>query len=135
MAQSADQIAAKWSQNLGASTDRIKDGVMGVAVAPGQAAAAAKETWATNTLASKDKWASRTAGVTKEEWQNAMIEKGLNRIAGGASAAQPKFTTFMGRLLPHIDNVKRSLPARGTLEQNIARSAAFIRGMSKFQNR
>jgi hypothetical protein len=135
MAQSPDQIAAKWAQNLSANTDRIKEGVQSITVAPGMAAAAAKETWATNTLASKDKWASRTGAVTKEEWQNAMIEKGLNRIAGGAQAAVPRFNAFMGRLLPHIDSVKRGLPARGTLEQNIARSAAFIRGMSKFQNR
>lgn len=135
MAQSADAIAAKWAQNLGSSTQRIQDGVMSVATAPGQAAAAQKGTWVQNTTAAADKWASNTARVTKEEWQAAMIDKGLQRIAGGAQAAVPRFQTFMGRLLPYQENLVRTLPARGTLEANINRMVAFTRGMAKFQNR
>lgn len=133
--QTPDQIAAKWAQNLGASTDRIKQGVESVTQAPGLAAAAQKSTWVQNTTSSADKWASNTAKVTVGEWQAAMIDKGLGRISQGAQSAQPKFNAFMGRLLPHIDSVKRQLPARGNLEANIARSTAFIRGMAKFQNR
>lgn len=135
MSQTADQIAQKWAQNLGAAGDRIKDGVQSVAVAPGQAAAAQKQVWVQNTTSAADKWASRTAAVTKEEWQDAMINKGLARIGAGAQAAQPKFVTFMGKLLPHIDQVKRTLPARGNLEANINRMTAFTRGMAKFSNR
>ena len=135
MAQSADAIAARWAQNLGASTQRIQDGVMSVTTAPGQAAAAQKSTWVQNTTAAADKWASRTAAVTKEEWQNAMVEKGLQRIASGAQAAVPRFQTFMGRLLPYQENLRRTLPPRGNLEANINRMVAFSRGMAKFQNR
>lgn len=135
MAQSADAIAVKWAQNLSQATQRIQDGVMAVQTAPGQAAAAQKQTWVQNTTASADKWASNTARVTKEEWQAAMIEKGLQRIGGGAQAAVPRFQTFMGRLLPYQENLRRTLPARGNLEANINRMVAFTRGMSKFQNR
>lgn len=135
MAQSADAIAAKWAQNLGSSTQRIQDGVMAVQTAPGQAAAAQKSTWVQNTTASADKWASNTAKVTKEEWQNAMIDKGLQRIAGGAQAAVPRFQVFMGRLIPYQENLVRTLPARGNLEANINRMVQFTRGMAKFQNR
>lgn len=135
MAQSADAIAAKWAQNLGQSTQRIQDGVMAVSTAPGQAAAAQKSTWVQNTTSSADKWATNTARVTKEEWQQAMVDKGLQRIASGATAAVPKFQTFMGRLLPYQENLRRTLPARGNLEANINRMVTFTRGMSKFQNR
>lgn len=135
MAQSADQIAAKWAQNLGQSTQRIQDGVMSVQTAPGQAAAAQKSVYLANVQASADKWATNTARVTKEEWQQAMVEKGLQRIASGATASVPKFTTFMGRLLPYQENLRRTLPARGNLEANINRMVTFTRGMSKFQNR
>jgi hypothetical protein len=135
MAQTPDQIAAKWAQNLGQSTQRIQDGVQSVTQAPGLAAAAQKTTWVQNTTSSADKWASNTAKVTLGEWQQAMIEKGLQRVASGATAAEPKFNAFMGRLLPHIDSVKRSLPARGNLDANINRMVAFTRGMAKFQNK
>lgn len=134
MAQTPDQIGAKWAQNLGQSTQRIQDGVNAVTVAPGQAAARQKGAWQQNTIAAADKWARNTAAVTREDWQRAMIEKAVPRIAQGATAAQPKFVTFMGKLLPHIDSVKSSLPPRGNLDANIARSTAFIRGMAKFQN-
>ena len=62
-----------------------------------------------------------------------MTTKGIPRIATGAQTAQPKFAQFMGKLLPYIATQKASLPARGTLDQNIARMTAFVQGMSKFQ--
>jgi hypothetical protein len=135
MAKNPADISARWAQGLGQAGDRIRDGVMGVTVAPGQAAAAQKATWVQNTTASADKWAANTGRVTKEEWQQAMIEKGVGRIAQGAQAAVPKFETFMGKLLPYQDTLKRSLPQRGNLEANITRMNAWTRGMAKFKNR
>lgn len=135
MAQSPDQIAARWAQNLGASGEKIKDGVMGVTVAPGQAAAAQRNVYLQNVQANVDKWATRTAAVSKEEWQAAMVDKGLARIGAGATAAQPKFQNFIGQLLPHIDSVKRNLPPRGNLDANIQRMVTFTRGMSTFKYR
>ena len=38
----------------------------------------------------------------------------------------------MGQLLPHIDRVRSSLPARGNLDQNINRMTQFVRGMAAF---
>lgn len=130
-----DQIAADWASRLGQSTQKITDGVNSVTIAPGQAAARQKQVWAQNTAAAVDKWATRTAAVSLPEWQQAMIEKGAPRIASGAAAAQNKFASFLGELLPFIDTVKRGLPARGNLDQNIARSAAFARGMAGFKRR
>lgn len=133
--QTPDQIAAQWASRLAGSTQRIKDGVAAVTVAPGQAAARQKGVWAQNVAASQDKWASRVAGVSLSDWQTAMVDKGAARIGAGAQAAQPKFAQFMGQLLPHIASTKGSLPPRGNLDQNIARMTAFVQGMSKFQRR
>lgn len=132
--QSPADIAAKWAQGLSGSTQRITAGVQSVTVAPGQAAARQKQVWAQNTAAAVDKWATKTAAVPLADWQNAMINKGVARIATGATAAQPKFEQFMGKLLPFIATQKASLPARGNLDQNIARMTAFARGMATFKN-
>lgn len=129
----ADEIAADWARNLGASTDKIKRGIANVKVAPGQAAAAAKDVWAQRTQDSKDKFARNVSRVTLQEWQQAATDKGINRIASGATAAQSKMAGFLTQLLPFQERLVATLPSRGTLEQNIARSAAFIRGMSNFK--
>lgn len=134
MAQDPSAVAAKWAQNLGGATQRITDGVNAVTTAPGQAAARQKALWAQNVAASQDKWAARTAAVPLSDWQQAIIQKGVPRIASGATAAQPKFATFMGKLLPYIDSQVRALPARGNLEANITRMTTFVRGMSKFSS-
>lgn len=131
----ADEVAAQWAQRLGASTDKIKAGVSRVSTAPGQAAARQKDVYAQNVQAAKDKWASRVASVSLSEWQQATIDKGTARIAAGAQAAQPKMAQVMQQLLPHIEQTRNSLPARGGLEQNIARATQFIRGMSTFKRR
>jgi hypothetical protein len=129
-----EDISQDWAQRLGASGDKIARGVAAVRVSPGTAAAAQKNVWLQNTQAAANKWASRVAAVSLASWQEAMTTKGAPRIAAGAQAAQAKFAAFMGRLLPYQQNLKGNLPARGNLDQNIARSAAWIRGMANFQN-
>lgn len=102
-------------------------------VSPGQAAARQKAAWAQNVVAAQDKWASRVASVTLQDWQQAFVSKGIPRIASGAQAAQPKFQAFMSNLLPYIQRGVQSLPARGNLDQNIARLTAFVRHMANFK--
>jgi len=128
-----DQIAADWAQKLGSATQKIADGIDSVRVAPGQAAARQKSVWLQNVTSSADKWAANVAAVPLSTWQDAMKTKGLPRIASGATAAQPKFATFMNQFLPHLERVKSSLPARGNLDANIARMVAQVRGVSQFK--
>lgn len=131
--QTPDQIAARWAQGLAGASQKIADGVDAVRVAPGQAAARQKSVYVANVQASADKWAANVASVTLPSWQDAMKTKGVPRIAQGATAAQPKFGAFMNQLLPHIERTRSALPARGTLDQNIARMTTFVRGMSTFK--
>lgn len=133
MAQTPEQIAAKWATGLSGATQRITDGVNAVNVAPGQAAARQADVWAANTAAAKTKWATNTGKVSLSDWQQAMITKGAPRIASGATAAQPKFAAFMTQLMPFIATQKASLPPRGNLDQNINRMTAFARGMATFK--
>lgn len=133
--QTPDQIAARWASNLGGATQKITEGVNAVQVAPGQAAARQKAVWLQNVTASQAKWATRVASVPLADWQKAMSEKGVQRIASGAAGAQNRFAGFMGQLLPHLAAGQRALPPRGNLDQNIARMVAMVRHTSTFSQR
>ena len=130
---SPDQVAKSWSQRLAGSGDKIRAGVQAVSVAPGALAARQKAAYVAGVNQSQDKWATRVASVPLSQWQSDMLDKGLNRIASGATAAEGKMTSFFGQLLPFIDAGKGRLPARGGLDANIARSAAWIRYMATFR--
>lgn len=132
MATDPNTAAQDWVNGLSSKTAKITSSVQAVTVAPGQAAARQKTVWAQNTMAATDKWANAVGRVTLGDWQTAMVNKGIPRIASGASAAQGKMVAVFQQLLPHIDRVKASLPPRGTFEQNKARAVAMMDGMHAF---
>lgn len=127
--------AAKWAQNLGAAGSAYTSGVQAVTTAPGQLAANAADRYLAGIQANVQKFKTNVASVDLATWQNAAVNKGAPRLATGATAAQPKMANVLQQLFPYIDQVRNSLPQRGDLEQNIARSASFQRGMSKFVKR
>jgi len=129
MAQNPQDVAARWAQRMGSSTDKWQAGVDGVTVAPGAAAARQKAAYVNGVNQSADKWATRVASVSLQDWKDAMTNKGKQRIATGATAAQSKFADFMTALLPQIDRAKANLGPRGTFEQNTARMVAFSQNM------
>ncbi|HVD03180.1 MAG TPA: hypothetical protein VNF75_03470 [Candidatus Dormibacteraeota bacterium] len=130
--QTPDQVAANWAARLASSTSKITAGVQGVTTSPGQAAARQQAAYVQNVQANAAKWAARTAAVPLNTWQQDTINKGIPRIATGATAAIPKFTQVMTSLLPYIQSQVNALPARGTLDQNIARMTSFVQGMAKY---
>lgn len=127
--------AQKWAQNLGAAGTAYTAGVQAVQQAPGQLAANASDRYLAGVQAGVTKFKANTAAVSLADWQNAAVTKGAPRLATGATAAQPKFANVLTQLFPYIEQVRNSLPPRGDIEQNIARSAAFQRGMNKFVRR
>lgn len=131
-AQTPAQVAANWAQRLGASGDKMTAGARAVTVAPGQLAARQKNVWLQNTQASADKWAKNTAAVPLQGWQDAFINKGVARVASGATNAQPKMEEFMTQLLPYQQNAVSQLPARGTFEQNKNRAMQWMDKMHAF---
>src|ERR1051326_1303646 len=132
MARDAATVAKRWSTNLGASTEKIREGVQAVRVSPGTAAAAQADVWVQNTTAAKEKFRRNVSRVTITDWQDAMLNKGLNRIGTGATAAEAKMEQFMGKLLAFHESARGSLPPRGNLEANIQRAVAWIRKMATF---
>lgn len=125
--------AQKWAQNLGAATNRYTAGVQAVTTAPGQLAAAAVDRYVAGVQAGTQKFVQNSQAVSLQAWQSAAVNKGAQRLASGATAAEPKMATVFNTLFPFIAQVVGSLPARGTLDQNIARSAAFQRAMASYR--
>lgn len=127
-----DQIAQKWATNAAAATTSMQAGVQAVRQAPGQLAAAQQAAYLANVQASANKWAANVSKVSLTDWQTAMIQKGIPRVATGVQAAQPAFSQFMTKLVPYINSGLGALPARGTIDQNINRAVAWMRYMSQF---
>jgi len=124
-------LAQMWAQNLAGASSRMTAGAQAVTTSPGQAAAAQQAVWLANLQASANLWAQKVSAVSTQEWQQAYINKGIPRVATGAQQAQSKFATTLGKILQAEKSIVSSLPARGTLDQNIARSAAFARAMNQ----
>lgn len=137
MAKNAADIASKWARNLGTSVNEIKAGVQAVTTSPTAQAAQRADAYLSGVqqAVSSGKWQAGLNRVTLQDWQNAMINKGLNRIAGGATQAQGKFQDFMSQLLPHIEAGQRALSAtpRGDLTTNINRAVQFMQHMAAFK--
>ena len=129
MAGTPDQIAQDWAARMAAARDKAQRGVESVTVSPGQAAARQKNIYVQNVTARADVWAKNVAAVSTEEWRQAYITKGLDRMASGAAQAQGKVAQFMAKLLPAISTIKASLPARGSYEQNKQRAIKMMDGL------
>ena len=131
------EAAEKMVRRVSAAGPDIKRGIERVTEAPGVKAAAAQDLMLARLTESvlSGKWADAVAAVPLADWKKAAIEKGLPRIAQGISAAQPKIVTFMTQLLPAVDAAKAEIEAMPnvTLDDRIARSAAFQRRMAGFR--
>lgn len=135
--QDSSAVAQKWAKNLSASTSAIQAGVQAVTVNPAQLAAQAVNQYLAGVQAAvaSGKFQRNLQKVTLQDWQNAMLTKGLNRIAAGASAAQPKMAAFMGKWLPYMQQLQSKLSSmpRGDLNQNIQRAVVAIQHNAAFQ--
>ncbi|KKN10112.1 hypothetical protein LCGC14_1039950 [marine sediment metagenome] len=63
-----------------------------------------------------------------------MLTKGVQRIASGAKAAEPKMAAFMADFLPHVTTVQNEIETMPdlTIEDSIARAAHWMRRTSEF---
>jgi len=134
-----EEAADKHAKRLKGSLEEMESGVNKVTTAPGQAAAKKQTKMLANlTKAVQDgTWARRVAGVTLEEWKSKMIDKGLNRVAGGIDAARDKQINFFSQLLPAIDAAQAKVKAMAdlTLEDSISRMTTMVREMAKFKKK
>lgn len=130
----AQQWLQKWGTNLTSSTTYIKAGVNGVQTAPGQSAAAAADRMLAGITEAVQSgaWGKAVAAVPLQAWKDSMINKGIPRLSQGVTQAQATKVQAVTNLLTAIDTSVASIAGlpKGGLENNIARSTAFMRAMS-----
>lgn len=130
----AQQWLQKWGTNLTASATYIKNGVNTVQTAPGVSAAAAADRMLASITQSVQSgaWAKAVSAVPLQAWKDAMINKGIPRLSQGVAGAQANKVQAVTNLLTAIDTSVASIASlpKGGLENNIARSTAFMRAMS-----
>tara|TARA_Y100000593_G_C4188296_1_gene275537 strand:- start:166 stop:591 length:426 start_codon:yes stop_codon:yes gene_type:complete len=134
-----EEYAEKQARNLKNSLPDIRSGIQRVSAAPGQAAAAAQQRMKDNLNRSIDdgRWAAKVSAVSLEDWKQAALTKGVDRIASGIDAAHSKQVQMAGRLLSAVDSSAakvKNMP-RGTIQDSIARMSAFVEDMHKFKGK
>lgn len=132
-----NMVAQRWVTNLGGAVEKIRQGVQAVTTSPTQAAAAAGQLWQqrVNDPATLAKFQRGLQRVSLADWQNAMLSKGIPRIAQGAQASKDKFVAFLTQFLPFVQNVAAQVHQmpKATLEDRINRAVAQIRGNAAFR--
>lgn len=128
---------AKWVNNLSNATSSITAGVNAVTQAPGQKAANAVQTWLARIQQSAQKWARNVGGVTLQEWQQAMLNVGIPRIAQGAQAKQGKYLAFATKFYPYLAQGQAQVQAmpKVTLQDGINRAVAMIKHNAAYAGR
>lgn len=137
MAKTSSDVAKKWAQNLSASTASIQTGVQGVTVNPAAAAAARQDAYQAGVqrAVADGSYQRGLSRVTLQSWQQAMITKGIPRIASGAAASQAKMQQFMDKWLPYQQGLAAQLAAtpRGDLNTNIQRAVTAMQYNAAFK--
>lgn len=136
---SANEFAEKWQRRMKNAVEDMRQGIQRVNEAPtAKAAAKADKMLAKITEAVQSGvWSERLRKVGLEDWRQAILSKGLQRVASGVDGATDKVQDFAQQLLQHIDaglNQIRQMPDM-TIEDSVNRAAAWIRHMSKFKKK
>jgi len=130
--------AQSWQNGMQNATQRIQAGINAVTVSPTQQAAASVDRMVAGIqrAAASGKIQAALQAVTLTDWKDAMLTKGVPRIAQGAAAAKPKMQAFLTSFLPHVSagmqQMESNMP-RGELEQNIARANFMMRHNALFR--
>lgn len=126
---------SKWVAAMQNATPQITRGVAAVTVSPGQLASQAADKWLAKVTAAKAKFAARTQSVSLQDWQNAMTQYGIPRIAQGATAKQSKMLNFQTEWLAYLaaNQSKIDRMQKVTIEDGIAKVTAQIRLNAAFK--
>lgn len=133
------QVTDKHARRLKGAVEDMRIGVESVTTNPMEKAIKKIPKMRANLLKAIDdgKVARGMARVTLEDWKNAMVDRGIPRVATGVDAAAGKIEAFYGELLPHIDKAKAAIERLPdvSLEDSITRMSTFVREMAKFKRR
>ena len=132
-----EQFREKHARRLKGAIEDMRRGIEQVNEAPGVKAAEAVDKMRARLLQAIDdgKWSRKVSAVSLNEWKQAMLNKGLGRIAAGIDGSADKVEKFAAQLLSYQDNLKAKLEGMPdlTLEDSIQRMITWIRGMADFK--
>ena len=136
---SSAAVAAKWAQNTAGAANAMKAGVQAVTVSPTATAAQHLDRYQQGTAnaVTSGKMAAALNAVSLQDWQNAMLTKGIARVPQGVQAAQPKMQSFMDKWLPlqqQLSDRVSQMP-KGTLADSQARSNFAIQFNAAYSKR
>jgi hypothetical protein len=133
----AANAANRWASGMGTASEKMKSGVMAVTVSPTARAAQRADAYLQGVMRAvqSGKYADALNRVTLSDWQTAMVNKGIPRVAAGAAEGKGKFQAFMQQFLPWIQQGQQQLESmpRGDLETNIQRMVTMVRWNSQFK--
>lgn len=129
------EATAKWVEKLSAAGPEIEAGVKRVQESPGVAAARQSAKYEARVRESFAKWKQRVAGLNLADWQNSMINVGVQRVASGAQAKQHKMAAFAAEFYPFMDQVLARINAMPTTtpQQRIAKMVANAEAIRQFK--
>lgn len=133
MAKSLQTVVGKWKQNAGGAQQTYSDGVAATQVdVMGRAIAAAPDAVRNFSEAiTSGRWAAAiTASGGTANWKTQTAKKASN-YSTGINAGEQKFQAAMGKLLPAIEGIVASLPARqpGNVAANVQRVAQLAQAL------
>ena len=124
-----DEWIEKGGRRLKSSQTDILRGVNSVTEAPGIRAAQQVDAMRAGILESLDNgtWQRAVAGVSLGEWQDAMINKGIPRLAVGVDQAAGKIRDKIGQLLQEVETAQTAVDRmpKGTFQDSLNRMTQF----------
>jgi hypothetical protein len=131
----AAEMTEKWSRRVKAAGTDMAAGINRVTEAPGVAAARQSNVMLANLQArvSDGTWGRRVSGVSLQDWKDAAIKKGVQRVAAGVDGSMSKTQQVFGDVLAAVDaavaEVNRT--PRGDINTNIQRAVTFMQAMAR----
>ncbi|MDE2106921.1 MAG: hypothetical protein KGL39_57435 [Patescibacteria group bacterium] len=119
----AGDLAKKQINAVNGAVAAYKAGVQAVKTAPGSAAAAQRDAYLAGVTRNVDKWAQRVGAVTLQQWMDATLTKGAQRLGPGITAATQKITAFWTRWMPTLQSAMATVHAmpKSTFEERLTR--------------
>jgi len=122
----ASTWASNWSGSAGRATTAYNAGVQAYSGDWAAATTAQQATMQQNWLNSlaNGTWAAGVTNTGTQGWKNATEAKAPN-YGTGFQAGASKYQQAANKLQPAVSSIVASLPARGDINANLQRSAAF----------
>ena len=118
----------KWKRGMSGASQSYADGIDSVTTNPMEQAAQNEQGYLSGIqdAVSSGKWAAKLRKVSMNDWKTAAKQKGAQRLAQGAAAAEGKVQAFWQRQGPILDQVQQTVKAMpgGTLADRLARMQA-----------